>query len=49
MKRLKKLVSVLLILIMCLSMGMTASATPAQQTEEEDAYQKQLEVKSALG
>ena len=43
MKRLKRIVSVLLILIMCLSLGMTASATPAQQTEEEDAYQKQLE------
>lgn len=43
MKRMKRIVSILLILIMCLSMGMTASAAPTEQTAEEDAYQKQLE------
>lgn len=43
MKRMKRIVSILLILVMCLSMGMTVSATPAEQTEEEEAYQKQLD------
>ena len=43
MKWSKRIVSAFLILSMCMNLGMTAQATGVEETDEEEAYKKQLE------